>query len=198
MFTGIVTDMGRVRAVKRDGGTRIEFETALDTAALELGASIACSGVCLTVIDRGAGWFAVEASAETLRRTTLGRSGPGSAVNLERPLSVGGEMGGHFVLGHVDGVARVVERTPEGDSVALALEAPVELARFIAPKGSVTLDGVSLTVNAVEGRRFTVNVIPHTARCTTLGGLRPGAEVNLEVDVLARYLERLAQDTPRG
>jgi riboflavin synthase len=198
MFTGIVTDKGRVRAVKRNGDTRIEFETAFDTAAMDLGASIACSGVCLTVIDKGPGWFAALASAETLRCTTLGRLGPGSAVNLERPLQVGGELGGHFVLGHVDGVARVVERAPEGDSLRLVLEAPAELSRYIAPKGSVALDGVALTVNAVAGRRFTVNIVPHTAQCTTLGTLEPGAGVNLEVDVLARYLERLAQGAERG
>lgn len=194
MFTGIVTDMGRVATLEeRAGGRRLTIETAYDLATVEPGASIACAGACLTVVKTGPGWFAVEVSKETLDRTTLGAWTAGSRVNLERPLHLGEELGGHIVLGHVDGVATLIARTPEGDSLRLVFEAPSPLARFIAPKGSVALDGVSLTVNEVEGRRFGVNLIPHTRRVTTLGALEPPARVNLEVDVLARYVARLSE-----
>ena len=191
MFTGIITDQGRVREVEARGDSRFVFETAYDTEEIALGASIACSGACLTVVDKGAGWFAADVSAETLSKTTLGDWRAGTAVNFERALKVGDELGGHIVSGHVDGVAVLRDVSPEGDSLRLVFEAPEALARFIAAKGSVTLDGVSLTVNEVEGARFGVNIIPHTAAVTTLGGLAPGDRVNLEIDMLARYLQRL-------
>ena len=191
MFTGIITDLGRVKAVAQRGDTRFVFETGYDTEAIAIGASIACSGPCLTVVDKGPGWFAVDASAETLSKTTLGDWRPDTPVNFERALKAGDELGGHLVSGHVDGVAGVVSREPEGDSLRFSFEAPAELARFIAPKGSVALDGVSLTVNAVAGARFGINIIPHTARETSLGSLQAGARVNLEIDLLARYVDRL-------
>jgi riboflavin synthase len=199
MFTGIITDLGRVRAVEPRGDTRFIFETGYDTATVDLGASIACSGACLTVVDKGPGWFAADVSAETLSKTTLGDWTPGTPVNLERSLRLGDELGGHMVSGHVDGVATVVERRAEGGSIGLAFSAPVPLMRFIAAKGSVALDGVSLTVNAVAdgpkddsgGGRFEVNIIPHTAEVTTLGACAPGTRVNLEIDMLARYVQRL-------
>jgi riboflavin synthase len=193
MFTGIITDLGAVRAVETGGDTRFVFDTGYDTDGIAIGASIACSGVCLTVVDKGPGWFAVQASGETLARTTLGAWGPGQAVNFERALTLGGELGGHFVFGHVDGVATIAGRAAEGDSLRLLIEAPQPLMRFVAPKGCAALDGVSLTVNEVEGTRFGVNVIPHTRRSTTLGAVQPGDRVNLEVDMLARYVERLLQ-----
>jgi riboflavin synthase len=196
MFTGIVDDIGRVAAVERPGDTRFCIETAYDTATIALGASIACAGACLTVVATGPGWFAVEASAETLSRTTLGGWRVGTPVNLERALRVGDELGGHLVSGHVDGVAGVRERRAEAASARLALEVPAGLARFIAAKGSVTLDGVSFTVNQVDGRRFDVNVIAHTAAKTTFGTISPGDQVNLEIDMLARYLARLTEGTP--
>lgn len=199
MFTGIITDLGRVRAVERRGDTRFVFETGYDTDGIDLGASIACSGVCLTVVDKGAGWFAADVSAETLSRTTLGEWGPGTAVNLERSLRLGDELGGHIVSGHVDGIAVAVDRRPEGDSIRLVFAAPDELLGCIAPKGSVALDGVSLTVNEVRDEpgdgRFGVNIIPHTAAATTLGACRPGTRVNLEIDLLARYVQRLLPRT---
>lgn len=195
MFTGIVDDVGRVRAVERPGDARFTIETAYDTAGIAIGASIACSGACLTVVAKAPGWFAVEASAETLARTTLGGWRVGTAVNLERALRLGDELGGHLVSGHVDGVAVVHARRPEGASVRLTFEAPPELARFIAAKGSVALDGVSFTVNEVDGRRFGVNVIAHTAANTTFGTIGPGDQVNLEIDLLARYLARLTEGT---
>jgi riboflavin synthase len=191
MFTGIVTDVGRVRSIAKRGDTRIEIETVYDTHDIELGASIACSGPCLTVVEKGAGWFAVEASAETLARTTVGHWQPGTRINLERALRVGDELGGHIVSGHVDGVARILDTRPEGDSVRFEFEAPAALKRFIAPKGSVALDGVSLTVNAVEDARFGVNIISHTQACTTFGDRKPGDPVNVEIDMLARYVGRL-------
>ena len=191
MFTGIITDLGRVRAVEDRGDSRFVFETGYDTTAIEIGASISCSGACLTVVEKGAGWFAVDASAETLAKTTLGGWTAGTPVNFERALKIGDELGGHLVSGHVDGTARVVERRTEGESTRFTFDAPEDLARYISPKGSVTLDGVSLTVNEVEGRRFGVNIIPHTAAVTTLGQRQPGDHVNLEIDLLARYLERL-------
>jgi riboflavin synthase len=200
MFTGIVTDIGRVRASvpasdRRD--TRFEIETRFPAAEIAIGASICCSGACLTVVEKGQGWFAVDASAETLDKTTLGEWRDGTPVNLERPLRMGDELGGHIVSGHVDGVARVVERRAESGSVRFVFELDHGLGGFIAPKGSVALDGVSLTVNEVqdgEGRtRFGVNVIPHTLENTTFGACRPGMRVNVEVDMLARYVSRLGR-----
>lgn len=193
MFTGIVTDRGTVRAVVAGGDTRFEFATAYDTEDVAMGASIACSGVCLTVIDRGSGWFAVSVSAETLARTTMGGWTEGTPVNFERALCLGDELGGHIVSGHVDGVSTLVSSEPEGDSRRLVFEAPEDLARYVAPKGSVALDGVSLTVNEVEGKRFGVNIIPHTLAVTTLGLIRPGDRVNMEIDMLARYIARLLE-----
>jgi riboflavin synthase len=191
MFTGIITDLGRVRAIAANGMTRIEIETAFPGEGIAIGASIACNGCCLSVVERGPGWFAVEASAETLSRTTLGSWRVGTPINLERPLKLGDELGGHLVQGHVDGVATLVERRPDGGSVRLAFEAPRGLARYIAPKGSVAVDGVSLTVNEVAGARFGVNIIPITQQVTNLGGMAVGARVNLEIDLLARYVARL-------
>lgn len=193
MFTGLVTDLGEVRAIEARGDTRITVATAYDVGAIAIGASIACSGACLTVVAREADWFAVDVSAETLGRTTLGAWRPGTPVNLERPLRVGDELGGHIVLGHVDGVSRIVEREPVGDSARFVFTAPDGLARFIAEKGSVALDGVSLTVNRVADGEFDVNLIPHTLGCTTFGAARPGDSVNLEIDMLARYVARLNQ-----
>jgi riboflavin synthase len=191
MFTGIITDLGRVRAVDQRSMTRLEIETRYSTESIAIGASIACSGACLSVVERGPGWFAVEASAETLSKTTLGDWRVGAAVNLERPLKLGDELGGHLVLGHVDGVGMLAERRPDAGSIRLTFEAPADLARFIAPKGSVAIDGVSMTVNEVSGRRFGVNVIPITQRETTLGQLAFGERVNLEIDMMARYVARL-------
>lgn len=191
MFTGIITDLGRVRAVSRQSLTRLEIETRYPTESIAIGASIACSGACLSVVERGPGWFAVEASAETLSKTTLGAWRVGTAVNLERPLKLGDELGGHLVLGHVDGVGMLIERTPDGGSIRLTFEAPADLARFIAAKGSVAIDGVSMTVNEVSGRQFGVNVIPITQRETTLGEIAAGGRANLEVDMMARYVARL-------
>ena len=196
MFTGIITDLGRVRSIAPGGVTRIVLETSYDTAGIALGASIACNGACLSVVDKGPGWFAVDASAETLTRTTLGSWQPGTPVNLERPLKLGDELGGHLVSGHVDGLAEIIDRRPEGDSLRFEIRVPQALERFIAPKGSVTLDGVSLTVNEVDGARFGVNVIPVTQRETNFGRLAPAARVNLEIDMLARYLARLMDRTP--
>ncbi len=194
MFTGIITDLGAVRAVEKAAAAsdaRFVFATGYDTAAIPAGASVACSGVCLTLVDKGPGWFAADVSGETLSRTTLATWQPGTPVNFERPLRMGDELGGHVVSGHVDGLARLVARRPEQGSLRFTFEAPAELAKFVAPKGSVALDGVSLTVNEVEGARFGVNIIPHTAQVTTLGALQPGDRVNLEIDMLARYVQRL-------
>ncbi|MEQ8449987.1 MAG: riboflavin synthase [Nitratireductor sp.] len=196
MFTGIVTDLGRVRSIERRGDTRFTLATSYEVEAIDLGASIACNGCCLTVTETGrdpdgTGWFAVDASGETLSKTTLGAWEEGTRVNLERALRLGDELGGHFVLGHVDGEAEVLERRGEGDSWRFAFRAPVDLRRFIAPKGSIVLDGVSLTVNEVEEDRFGVNIIPHTFEATGFHALQPGSRVNLEVDALARYVARL-------
>ncbi len=196
MFTGLITDLGRVRTANAQaGGLRLAIETAYPQEVLELGASIACSGACLTVVDSGADagarWFSVDVSAETVASTTLGDWQPGGAVNLERSLRLGDHLDGHLVSGHVDGVADVVERRPDGDSIRYVFEAPAALSRFIAAKGSVALDGVSLTVNEVDGHRFGVNIIPHTAEKTTFGAVQPGERVNLEVDQVARYVARL-------
>ena len=193
MFTGIVTDTGTVRAIRKGGDTRIEIATSFDTANLDIGASISCSGACLTVIEKGRGWFAASVSAESLSKTVLGAWTVGTPVNLERSLRVGDELGGHIVSGHVDGVAHLIDSRPDGDSLRLVFEAPGALARFIAAKGSLTLDGVSLTVNEVDGARFGVNIIPHTRAVTTLGGLVPGDPINLEIDMLARYVARLVE-----
>jgi len=193
MFTGIITHIGRVAAIERTGDTRFTIATDLDMAGVPLGASIANCGVCLTVIERSAGRFAVQASQETLNCTTLGGWTEGTPVNLERSLRLGDELGGHLVFGHVDGMARVVSISPVGDSLRFEFEAPRDLARFIAVKGSVALDGVSLTVNEVSGTNFSINIIPHTQQCTTFGTMTPGQQVNLEVDMLARYVARLTE-----
>lgn len=193
MFTGIITDLGRVRSIETEGDTRIEIETTYETGLISIGASIACSGVCLTVIERALGWFAVQASAETLSCTTLGDWRAGTPVNLERALRLGDELGGHLVSGHVDGVGTILSITPEGDSRRFVFEAPPPLARFIAPKGSVAIDGISLTVNEVAGGRFGVNIIPHTWTVTNLGAARAGDRVNLEIDLIARYVARLME-----
>lgn len=191
MFTGIVTDIGRVREVRETArDRRYEIETVWDTATIDLGASISHAGCCLTVTEKGPGWFAVEVSGETLSKTTLGAWKDGDCVNLERAAKLGDEMGGHVVSGHVDGLGRVVSITPEGGSHRIEVEAPAPLHRYIAAKGSITVDGVSLTVNAVDGRIFGLNIIPHTWDNTTLGRLNPGDPVNLEIDMLARYLAR--------
>lgn len=197
MFTGIITDLGRVRSVEREGDTRFVIATGYETADLALGASVCCSGVCLTVIDKGASasgqgnWFAVSASAETLSRSTLGEWRAGTLVNLERALRLGDELGGHLVSGHVDGVGRIVAITDEGDSKRFVLAAPAALMRFIAEKGSVAVDGVSLTVNEVDDDRFGVNLIPHTLHATAFGRGATGQRVNLEIDMVARYVARL-------
>jgi riboflavin synthase len=199
MFTGIVTDIGEVRSVKPRAGdlTRITIVCDYPRAELIEGASIACAGVCLTVVgsgeEDGRAWFAVDAAAETLRVTNAGRWRHGSRVNLERPLKLGDELGGHLVSGHVDGLANVFAREDLTDMARFALRAPAELARFIALKGSVALDGVSLTVNAVEGDTFSVLIIPHTLNVTTLGTLKMGDDVHLEVDPMARYAARLTE-----
>jgi riboflavin synthase len=193
MFSGIISDLGEVRAIDTGGDTRLVIGTSYDLADAAIGASIACSGACLTVVEKGPGWFAAMVSAETMACTTLASWRIGTRVNLERALRLGDEFGGHIVLGHVDGVARIVDRRAEGDSVRFAFMAPPHLASSIAAKGSVALDGVSLTVNEVDGERFGVNIIPHTQSCTSFGGARIGDGVNLEIDVLARYVARLMQ-----
>jgi riboflavin synthase len=197
MFTGIITDIGRIEAVEHRGDLRVRIGCRADTADAALGASIACSGTCLTVVDRGDGWFAVDVSAESLARTASGLWNEGARLNLERALHIGDELGGHIVTGHVDGVGEVVATAPDGDSLRVTIAVPRALAGFFAPKGSVTIDGVSLTVNEVEdvadGARIGVNIIPHTAAQTTLDALVPGRQVNLEIDVLARYLARMEQ-----
>jgi riboflavin synthase len=194
MFTGIVTDIGEVLEVERRGDLRARIGTGYDVGRIDIGASIACDGVCLTVIALGSAprnWFDVEISAETLSKTNLEGWGPGSRINLERALKVGDELGGHIVSGHVDGLAEVVALRPEGDSLRVTFRAPHALAGFIAPKGSVALNGTSLTVNEVEGVDFGINFIPHTQKATTWGGVRLGDRVNLEVDTMERYVARL-------
>jgi len=193
MFTGIVIAIGRIRAVEPRADLRVIVEADFDTAGLALGASVACSGPCLTVVDRGPGWFALDVSAETVSRTAPGMWTAGHRLNLERALKVGDELGGHIVTGHIDGVGRVADVAPEGGSWRLTIDAPAALAPLIAPKGSICVDGVSLTVNTVEGSRFGLNIIPHTAAVTTLGDLKPGDPVNLEADILARYLARMLE-----
>ncbi len=193
MFTGIITDIGHVKSLEKRGDTRIVISTNYDMTTVEIGASIACSGPCLTVVEKGSGWFATEASAETLSRTTVGSWIEGTRVNLERALSLGDELGGHIVSGHVDGLARIVSMEPEGDSVRFLFEVPNEVKAFIAEKGSVCLDGVSLTVNAVQGAQFGVNIISHTQSETTFSDKKVDDFVNLEVDMLARYVARLSE-----
>jgi riboflavin synthase len=199
MFTGIVTDVGQITAVQpggQSGDRRFTIRTRHDLAPVPMGASIACSGCCLTVVEKGADWFAVEASRETLDKTHLGDWEQGRRINLELSLKLGDELGGHLVYGHVDGIGRIVSLTPEGGSVRFVFEAPADLARFIASKGSIAVDGISLTVNEVEGNRFGVNIISHTQAVTTLGTAAPGQRVNLEVDMLARYVQRLLEHRP--
>ena len=191
MFTGIVTDLGKVRKIEKTGDTRIEIETSYDTDDIDIGASIACSGPCLTVIEKGPGWFAIEASAETLDKTALGDWTVGTTVNLERAMRIGDELGGHIVSGHVDAVARIVDMQPEGDSVRFTFESPGEFSKYIAPKGSVCLDGVSLTVNEVQGNNFGVNIISHTQGETTFGSRKVGDRINMEIDTIARYVARI-------
>jgi riboflavin synthase len=201
MFTGIITDVGRIESVEARGDLRARIACGYDLSDVDLGASIACSGVCLTVVDKGNGWFAVDVSAETQSRTAPGLWAEGAPLNLERALKVGDELGGHIVTGHVDGIGEVAAVEPVGDSQRVGIVAPPELSRYIAAKGSIALDGVSLTVNEVEalpdgGIAFTVNIIPHTAAQTSFGGLAAGRRVNIEIDILARYLGRMI-DTQR-
>jgi riboflavin synthase len=201
MFTGIVTAIGTIEKTEQHGDLRLQIACPFDPAKIAIGASIACSGVCLTVVRRGGepgnAWFAVDVSAETISRTAKGMWQEGVKVNLEPSLRIGDELGGHIVTGHVDAVGRVHDWQPEGDSMRATIAAPAQLAPFIAAKGSVTVDGVSLTVNSLTDRpdgsvHFGLNIIPHTAEVTTLGELRQGGEVNLEIDVVARYLQRMA------
>ncbi len=199
MFTGIITDIGEVLAVtpRAEGLRRLTIGCAYDRASIELGASIACAGICLTVVEAGdrdgRAWFAVDAAAETLAVTTAESWREGTPINLERALRIGDELGGHLVSGHVDGIAQVLAREDLSDMVRLTLAAPAALARFIAPKGSVALDGTALTVNEVDANRFGVLIIPHTLQATTLGGNRQGDALNLEVDLMARYVARLME-----
>jgi len=195
MFTGIITDLGRVRRLRHGAGPAAGLEltiaTAFEANEIPLGASIACSGPCLTVVAVEPGAFTVQASAETLACSTMGEWVEGTPVNLERALRLGDELGGHLVSGHVDGVARFVDRRPEGDSIRFTIEVPESLMRYIAPKGSVALDGISLTVNEVAENRFGVNIIPYTLAHTSLGEAAPGQRMNLEIDTIARYVARL-------
>jgi riboflavin synthase len=195
MFTGIITDVGTIDAVEQRGDLRVRIATHYDTDTIEMGASIACSGACLTVVQKGPGWFAVDISAESVARTAAERWLAGNRLNLERALKVGDELGGHIVTGHVDGIGTVVAVAPEGDSTRVTIAVPETLAPHLAAKGSITMDGVSLTVNEVEDTatdtRFGVNIIPHTAAMTTLADLAPGSSVNLEIDILSRYLLRV-------
>ena len=196
MFTGIVTDVGTVRSAEQRGDLRLVIESAYDMDSVDLGASISCSGVCLTVVDKGEDWFAVDVSGETISKTAADHWREGARLNLERALRLGDELGGHIVTGHVDAVAEVLGTCAEGDSTRIGVRAPKQLAPMIAPKGSITLDGVSLTVNDVRdaedgSTHFAVNIIPHTAAHTTLGTLGQGQQLNVEIDVLARYLDRM-------
>jgi riboflavin synthase len=194
MFTGIVTDVGQIRQIENRGDTHIVIATHYDVSQIDMGASIACAGCCLSVVDKGAAddpWFSVTVSGETLSKTTISDWKVGDAVNLERSLHVGDELGGHIVTGHIDGVAKILNISPEGESKRLEFEAPKDFARFIAPKGSLALDGVSLTVNEVDGACFGVNIIPHTLNATTFSKIKPKMKVNFEIDLLARYVARL-------
>ena len=192
MFTGIITDIGQIEQLEQRGDLRARIATSYDMARVDMGASIACDGVCLTVVKKGQGWFDVDISAESVSKTNISNWAPGHRINLERALRVGDELGGHIVSGHVDGVAEVVGLRKEGDSTRVTFRAPEALARFIAEKGSVALNGTSLTVNEVQGRDFGVNFIPHTQAATTWGAVAFGDRVNLEIDTLARYVARLA------
>lgn len=195
MFTGIVTDIGTVRRAEQRGDLRLVIGTGYDTGTVQLGASIACSGVCLTVVDKGDDWFAVDVSGETMSRTAADLWQKGAKLNLERPLRMGDEIGGHIVTGHIDAVGEVVGVETEGDSTRIEVRVPNDLGPMIAAKGSIALDGVSLTVNEVEdggdSTQFTINIIPHTAQETTFGGIRTERQLNVEVDVLARYIDRM-------
>jgi riboflavin synthase len=196
MFTGIVTDVGTVRKAEQRGDLRLEITTGYDLATVDLGASISCSGVCLTVVDKGENWFAVDVSGETISKTAADHWKKGAKLNLERSLRLGDELGGHIVTGHVDAVATVVGTCPEGDSLKIGVSIPRALGPMVAQKGSIALDGVSLTVNEVRDAEdgtthFAINVIPHTAHETTLGSLSQGQQLNVEVDVLARYIDRM-------
>ncbi len=202
MFTGIITDIGTIAKVEQRGDLRLVIDSDYDMGGVDLGASIACSGVCLTVVDKApageGGWFAVDVSHETVSRTAPGLWHEGARLNLERALKVGDELGGHIVTGHVDGIGTLVQAEREGDSTRLTIEAPASLAPYLAAKGSITVDGVSLTVNGIEDRadgacRFGLNIIPHTQALTTLDALTPGRQFNLEIDILARYLGRMEQ-----
>ncbi|WP_416897783.1 MAG: riboflavin synthase [Minwuia sp.] len=193
MFTGIITDIGRLRSIEPRGDLRLSIETAYDTSSIDMGASIACHGVCLTVVDKGPGWFAVDVSKETLDRTAYAAMKEGAPINLERSLRVGDELGGHIVTGHVDGLSKVVKIEPVGDSRRFIFALPKALAPYVAEKGSVALNGASLTVNAVNGDSFEINIIPHTQDRTTFGVMAEGDPVNMEIDVLARYVARLAE-----
>lgn len=196
MFTGIVTDMGEILALEQQGDLRARIGTSYDISGIDIGASIACDGVCLTVIDLGTeprGWFDVQVSAETISKTNLDTWAPGRTVNLERALKVGDELGGHIVSGHVDGLGTVISVKDEGDSTRVTFDVERDLARFIAPKGSVTLNGTSLTVNEVDDTRFGINFIPHTKQVTTWGRTKAGDKINVEIDTLARYVARLAE-----
>lgn len=197
MFTGIITDIGEVRALEQRGDLRARIGTSYDTSTIDLGASIASDGVCLTVIELGDDWYDVEISAETVSKTNLNDWAVGKRLNLERALKVGDELGGHIVSGHVDGVAEIIAMTDEGDSTRVTLRAPKELAKFIAPKGSVALNGTSLTVNEVDGCDFGINFIPHTKEHTTWGDAKVGGFINLEIDTLARYVARLNEMTAK-
>ncbi|MCI5060072.1 MAG: riboflavin synthase [Alphaproteobacteria bacterium] len=195
MFTGIIKDIGMVQSVCKQEGEdlRLRIQTSLDLSGSEIGASIACAGCCLTVIEKAGNSFDVEVSAESISKTTIGEWEVGAKINLEPALKMGDDLGGHIVSGHVDGLGSCVEVKPEGDSHRLKFELPQELAGFIAPKGSITLDGISLTVNEVEGNVFGVNIIPHTWEMTTLGGIKEGQQVHIEIDMLARYVARLLE-----
>jgi len=191
MFTGIITDLGKVKSIAFGPTTRLAISTAYDTAGIALGASVACSGCCLSVVEKGPGWMAFEASRETIDKTNMADWKVGHPVNLERALKLGDELGGHLVSGHVDGVGRLASIKPDGGSLRMVIEAPAEMARMIAPKGSIVVDGISLTVNEVDNSRFGVNIIPITQTATNLGQAREGDRVNLEIDLIARYVARL-------
>ena len=193
MFTGIITDIGTVRAIRQAGDTRFEIATGYDLTNVAIGASIACGGCCLTVVEKAPDWFAVEVSAETLSKTNLGGWQPGTRINLERSLKIGDELGGHIVSGHVDGLGEIISITRQGDSQRYLIRVAHDLARFIAPKGSIAIDGTSFTVNEVERNSFGVNIIPHTQAVTTWGAMREGQAVNIEIDMLARYVARLTE-----
>lgn len=198
MFTGIITDVGEVRQTEARGDLRARIGTRYNMGTVDMGASIACDGVCLTVVDKGPGWFDVDISAETVSKTNVGGWSAGKRLNLERALKVGDELGGHIVSGHVDGLAEVIAMEDEGDSTRVTLRAPDSLARFIAPKGSVALNGTSLTVNGVDGCDFGINFIPHTKKVTTWGDVTVGDMINLEIDTLARYVARMREMDSAG